>query len=314
MAQFTRYASTDSSAPVLTGATGSLVALLDATLVNGYGAKAAAGWVKSFAGTSKAVYRPGAGNQFYLRVQDDGPGAGTFKEARLFGYETIADVDAATNTGPFPTTAQMATGLFARKSATADATARAWKVFADNRTVYVFVQTGDTAGVYFAWAFGDFYSQLSGDAYRTILIARIAENSVAADRLDTLSSSLPSATTGHYVPRSYTGTGASLTVAKTGDSTKNGGSGNLTGVIPYPNGPDQSIYQQDLWISESTTGHLRGRLRGLYGSLHPQASAIVDGDTFSGAGSLAGRTFDVVKAGSNTTTYFIETSNTLDTN
>ncbi len=37
------YQSTDASAPILTGSAGSLVTLLDACLVNGYGTKAGRG-------------------------------------------------------------------------------------------------------------------------------------------------------------------------------------------------------------------------------------------------------------------------------
>ena len=40
---WTVYRSDDAGAPNLTGAAGSLIAILDAVLVNGYGAKPAAG-------------------------------------------------------------------------------------------------------------------------------------------------------------------------------------------------------------------------------------------------------------------------------
>ena len=45
---FTIYRSTDASPPVLNGTAGSLRALLLACLVDGYGAKAAAGWAETF--------------------------------------------------------------------------------------------------------------------------------------------------------------------------------------------------------------------------------------------------------------------------
>lgn len=74
----TAYFSTDASAPTLTGTTGSLVALLDAILVNGYGAKAAAGWSIAYTGTSKRDYKQGTGsNGYYLDVDDSGPGGGS---------------------------------------------------------------------------------------------------------------------------------------------------------------------------------------------------------------------------------------------
>ena len=71
----TVYLSTDASAPTLDGNVGSLITVLDAVLVNGYGAKAAAGWTKAFSGTNKAAYRnsPSTGTGLFWRIQDDGP-------------------------------------------------------------------------------------------------------------------------------------------------------------------------------------------------------------------------------------------------
>ena len=64
------YQSTDTSAPVLTGVAGSLIALLDAVLVAGYGTQTAAGWTKPFNGINKGVYKH-AGSNGYFRFVDD---------------------------------------------------------------------------------------------------------------------------------------------------------------------------------------------------------------------------------------------------
>lgn len=58
----TLYKSTDASAPIMNSSAGSLIAVLDACLVNGYGAKPAAGWAKQVidAGTFQATYTQGA--------------------------------------------------------------------------------------------------------------------------------------------------------------------------------------------------------------------------------------------------------------
>src|SRR5574337_1555206 len=92
------YRSSDASAPVLTGQAGSLITVLDACLISGYGSKSPAGWVKPYSGTNLAAYRAATGNQFYFRVDDSGT-----VEARISGYETMSDVN--TGTGQFPTTA-----------------------------------------------------------------------------------------------------------------------------------------------------------------------------------------------------------------
>jgi hypothetical protein len=72
------YRSTDASAPVLTGQVGSLTALLDAVLVNGYGALTAAGWSINQTTTNKRGYKQnltGSNNTsgMLLYVDDTGP-------------------------------------------------------------------------------------------------------------------------------------------------------------------------------------------------------------------------------------------------
>jgi hypothetical protein len=314
----TFYQSTDASAPVLTGADGSLIALLDACLVNGYGAKVAAGWTKPFSsGINKGVYRAGGGNRFYLNVQDNGPGAGTFKEARAWGYEVATAQD--TGTGQFPTAAQLAAGIIIRKSATADATARAWTLAADDRTFYLFVQTGDSGGTYLAFAFGDFFSLLTGDGFRTMIVGRATENSavLTVDNLDLLlnpGASPATAMTGHYWPRAFTGLGGAAQFAKRGDANENGAAVNyvLHGLMPYPNPVDGGLYLSRVYMHETagaSGGALRGNMRGFWQFCHA-ASVVVDGDQFTGApgSALAARTFQIVRASANGGVYCIETT------
>lgn len=314
---FTVYKSTDGSAPSLTGQVGSLITLLDACLVNGYGAKAAAGWSKSYSGTNKAVYRAPSGAQMYYRVQDDAPA--TAKEARLTGYETMSDVD--TGTGPFPTAAQGVGGvamMVIRKSASADATARAWTLLADARTVYFLPSTGDTAGSYLAIGFGEFYSLLPGDAYNGFVCGRSAENSTSttANQLEYLSSQVTGGSQ-FFVPRAHTGTGGSVQMSRGGDYPKQDGSLMINGVVPYTNPSDGGIYLCKIRIGDYTTAPvngIRGRMRGIWQTLHPVAS-FTDDDTFSGTGSFAGRTFLVKKAMYRSgSSYTFETSDTLETN
>jgi hypothetical protein len=311
----TIYKSTDTSAPSLTGQAGSLVTLLDAVLVNGYGSKAAAGWAKSFSGTNQATYRPGAGTQFYLHVNDAAPS--TAKEARVWGSETASAV--LTGTNLFPTAAQQASGLFARKSNTADATARSWIVGADDRTMHMFVTTGDTASVYLGWSFGDFV-KLGTDAYNCQVIARDTENSAttttSVERMPFLATTISSATNGHYIPRAYTGIVGAVNNGLHADNVKQGtatamGAGGSTSV-QYLNGMDGGLYLSPLWLHESGTQTIRGRMRGLWCFLH-NAASVNDGDTFSGSGSLSGRTFLIIKASGSSGLYVLETSDPWDT-
>lgn len=317
------YSSSDASAPSLTGQAGSLTALLTAILVNGYGTQPAAGWTVPFTGTNGAVYKQGGGNGFFLTVNDNGPGAGTFKEARASAAESTTAYSAtfASSTHLFPTAAQQANGMFIRKSATADATARQWYCIADDRTFYLFVFTGDSAGFCLGYYFGDFYSLLTGDGFRTGFCAKTVENdaTLSNDNLSKLSATTTSGTTGHYVARAYTGSGTALNevACAEGCSTGSGvvGAAVIYGPsgLVYPNPVDNGVYiNRCRFFDNSTT--FRGWMRGFW-SFGNQVSGVADGDTFIAAPGtpLAGRTFRLIKTSGNVGVYFVETSNTWDT-
>ncbi len=326
------YRSTDASAPTLSGTAGDLVNLLDKCLVAGYGSQSAAGWTKPYTATNRAVFRQGGGNQFYLWVNDDATTHPvTAKDATLRGWEVLGSIPSeivdGTHTGPFPDLTQRSSTapIAMRKSATADATTRSWIVVADDRTVYVFIATGDVAGGrYCAFMFGDFYSLLSGDGYRTALIGRTTDASTyaAADDMLAVSSAAGSfaGLASHYFARGYTGTGGSINCAKQTDTGLLSTGAPVTlgaGVMAYPNPTDGGIVISRVFIQEPTTGGVnsrRGWMRGFWAFGHAIAN-VVDGDTFTGTGDLAGRTFLVIKSsnGANLGLYVIETSNTWDT-
>lgn len=281
----------------------------------------AAGWTKPFTGTNKAAFLQGAGsNGFYVRIQDDAPA--TAKEARIRGFETMSDVD--TGTGPFPTVGQFANGLFCRKSASADATARNWIVVADSRTFYLFVLTGDTAGVYLTMWYGEFYSLLPSDGFRVGIIGRNIENNGGSgfDCLPTLRNALGTQVSANYIARGHNGTGGSVNIGKHGDFSKSNNDGtSIYGIVPYTNPANGAFYLSRIWISDPTTtpvNGLRGRMRGFWHFLHPLGS-VTDGDVLIGTGELAGKTFLIIKQAGDSSTgsygvYTIETSNTVETN
>jgi hypothetical protein len=287
------YRSTDSSAPVLTGTAGDIVNLLDKCLVAGYGAKAAAGWTKPFTATNAAVFRMGAGNQFYLDVNDNGASNGltgaSGQEAAIRGYEVMTA--ASTGTNPFPTTAQVAAATSNwRKSATANATARGWFMVADDRSFILGILDGDTANIYKPYTFGDVYSLKSGDAYRTAITVRTVVNSTAATGLLSVAGSLSSqasvASTGLYIARIAAGTGTSHNPALLAAGTAWETFTSFTASL------DGNVQLSRLTLAD-TTPILRGYLRGLWEVLAPVG--LTDGDTWSGTGDLAGRSFVVVK-------------------
>src|SRR5688572_17930871 len=120
-----RYRSTDSGAPALTGQVGSGIAWLKACPVGtgglaygtGINEKQAAGWTVAFedAPNNICVFRSSvaAGGGFYLRVDDNGTGAGGAREMLVRAYATMSGV--STGTDPAPATGVLANGLAWRK-------------------------------------------------------------------------------------------------------------------------------------------------------------------------------------------------------
>ena len=347
--QFTIYTASDANGPgYMTGLSGSLVSILNACLVNGYGTKPGAGWTKPLAdsGSVYACYKQGAGSQRTLFINDNAPNAsaGT-REAWAVGWETITSVfsgSAVANNGTganqFPLSSQQGSGhVVWRKSTTADNTIRYWILAADSSSFYLWVQPGDSGTTYNHYSFGDCFSLLgSADYWKCYIIGRAVENngtSNAIDWADQLpmtqgTSGFPnvnyqySAQPGHYIDRTAFGNGVSLPFTKRGDSgvspnVLNAGTAPTTviiaGVLPCPNGPDNSLYLCPLWILEPGSLSLRGRFRGLYQVCHP-ISSFSDGQLITGAYNYAGKTFMIVRPSYNSSFWALEISNTVETN
>lgn len=314
MAAPTIYRSTDASAPSLTGQAGSLLTVLDAILVNGYGAKAAAGWNKnSLANASnRGAYKQGSsggGTPGILSVDDNAPSSG--RDARIRGFETLTAVT-PTGTGQFPTGAEVggqtqSNGYFvARKSAGADATVRAWVCIADDRSFHFFVQTGDIAGQYCTFHYGDLVSFSTTNVYRQVIGGRIGE---AAGITGAGNSWLENANAanqnaggifyaGQEAGRNWQDAYGPWNLLRLGIGTSifNNPYTGIGGLNPA----DSKIYLSRIIAAElnSTlaTGQqygVRGYYRGIYQLLNG-GTGIADGDTFSGAGDFAGRQFLVV--------------------
>lgn len=163
----TIYQSTDAGAPQLSGQPGSLTALLDAVLVDGYGsgadAKPGAGWTKELTASNKRAYRnnPVSGTGFFLQV-DDTATVGTARYALVRGYSAMSAFDVGAN--PTPTATARANGVVIAKSAALDGASRKWLILADNRVFYLFVNPWASGGQRHPYFFGDFISYKPGDA------------------------------------------------------------------------------------------------------------------------------------------------------
>jgi len=167
----TVYRWDDANAPVARGERASLIDILTACLVTGYGTKAAAGWTREWMeGGTKAVFRnnPVGGLGMYLMI-DSLTTANTYTH-NLAGYEIMADINNGTglftpNPNPYGLDPTIIT------SNVAGTTARPWVLIADDRAFYLFIwptltaapgdaQT-DTATMYF----GDFIPRFATDGF-----------------------------------------------------------------------------------------------------------------------------------------------------
>jgi len=313
----------DVGAPQLYGFSGSLLAVLNACLVNGYGSKLPSGWTKPLPDTSSyGTFKQISGSQISFFLNDSGVGTGGQKESWLTGWETITAIDTGkvTGSGQFPTVAQLAIGpgaVVARKSNTADSSSiRVWTMFADASTCYLFMQSGDVVGTYTALTMGDIYSFSTGsDTWKALVIGRQLENQ-AVNNYENIgvNSLLGTAAAGHFMARTYTGAGASILLSKHGDGGKSGDPLIMAGSVQYPNATDKGIYLSPTFIGEGTSGTIRGVMRGLWFVCHANTT-LNDGQIISGSGDFAGKTFVVVRnIGLNNSLCAIETSNTVLTN
>jgi hypothetical protein len=337
--QFTIYTSNDLGAPQLNGLTGSLLTVLDAVLINGYGTKTSAGWSRALTTTGSLTgYMPASGSKMTLFLNDMGPiNAAVGKEAWFVGWENLTNATGSiaggnmtgsvgAGNGQFPTPAQLLTTghVVVRKSATATDIERYWQIFADAYTMYLFISSGDSVGEYVGASFGNVFSlRGSSDIFRCHISGRNAENSAAAgisdwDVLGSLASNLPAASCQHgWLTRGFGGGGSSVQLVRLGDASMGGTSVMTTsqpsvGSLIAPNGPDNSFYLSPIRIAEYAS-HIRGRLRGIYHVCHPVAN-FSDGQTFAGANDFVGKTFMIVKSGPNAGYWAIEISNTVETN
>lgn len=303
--QFTFYAG------LTNGTVGSLIAVLDSILLP-------QGWTKPYTGTNLAAYRSAGTHPTYLNVQDNAPTSAT--EAWLTGYETMSAVN--TGTGAYPNAPLgnvTPNGAFyvCRKSATADSTVRVWRAYADAATLYLFIQADGFGGSgnWEAFFFGLFDSLAAGDAYANLCIGRNRTGSTntydCADLLSGLISLNGTDAGAGVADRSYTGVASPVGLRRVGDAALIGGAQQAMGIglVPFPNNPDGKIYVSPVRAFETTQVY-RGTYRGLWSSCHPVAS-FNDGDTWSGTGSLGGKTFQVVKPSSNGGLFIVETSATL---
>lgn len=291
------YQSTDASAPTIYGKVevgNNLVNLLRKILVDGYGAKTAAGWTMPYGPTGNtACFLQGGAGGMYLAVDDT---AALY--ARVVGYETMSSATAGTKA--FPTTAQLAGGGYTHRSTTSDTVVRPWVCIADS-TFFCLVINGDSlSNQCQVLMFGDCLCYRASDAYHKLLVCGTTAT-YGTSCVSALMSGIGTAVAGHWMARSYTQLGAAITLGQHTDTAKYG--------LTYPHPVDGGLYLGPMWLHENALSVVRGVIRGVWVPLHSPARPLSHMDTFSGTGALAGKTFVSVYVNSNLS-LFLETSDT----
>lgn len=280
------YASTDAGAPALTGQAGSLSALLDAVLVDGYGtgpsAKAGAGWTRAFSATNRRGYRNSAayGSGRYLYV-DDSASVGNARQAWVRAAEGMTDIDTLVN--PAPTVAQKPSGHSWAKSSTLDATARPWVIIATERWFYLFpgINSTSVADAFPQFA-GDLDTLKPGDAYHFMVSGPSLDtytgtqtNGVSTMFMFSLTG-FPSRTIPDYaycnLLRSHTQTGASILCGfytpSWGCNTSATVAGSSSSPMAYPSPITGGLIFDRMLIGENTNNSPRGYMPNMYAPMH----------------------------------------------
>ena len=296
---YTLYRWDDPGAPApLTGQNNAntLINVLDACLVTGYGAKAPAGWSKPFTAANQAAFRQGVGsNGFYLHL-DSSP----LWHDKVRGYESMTAIDAGTN--PFPTVAQRS-DLVAARSSSSDGTGRAWLVAADARRFFLWVNSSGTLAQGLAstsWQpsffFGDLESPNTGDAFNTLIAGGISNGSSTY-----LGYTQNTASNAEYMPRNFAGAVGSVAVMKGTHIPFQGTS--LIGVVAnapaYPDPVTGGLLLSPIEVFDVSGVISRGVLPGIWAPGHNLPGNC--GDVLTGVnGPLAGKRLMLLDVASST--------------
>ena len=287
----TVYRSTDSGAPLLSNTNGSLIAVMRACLVDGYGTKAAAGWTAPFTGTNLIAFRQGVGgNNRFLRVFDGGPDSSANRVAKVRAYEAMTAI--STGTGPCPTLGQMAGdgATISYFQASRTSPNPSWVLVASSSFFHLIVEQadGDTYPEYMA--FGKFFSDLPGDIFNDVLLAGSQPGAGWTGYASAVQN-------GTWVMRSDTGALGALATDLLLDARESVNAVRSTigwgaTYSPYPDRVRSGLLQSQPTLF--CDGYRRGRVPGLWEIHHSPTDIGGHRTTWSGGpGALSGRQFQI---------------------
>lgn len=318
----TTYRWDDASAPQL-GSTGDgkaeLIRILKACLVDGYGAKAAAGWTVPFINVNEelAAFRnatTGGGSGTYFAFDEQN--GYNIQAAQIRGYKNMSAV--STGTDPFPNSAQIGgAGMSIKKmvnnTPNDGSNGLAWIVVADQFSCHLFISPSSANTDYFSYTFfGDIISFQANDSNKGYLWSSGVTSNETTNWSETsmVQSDISGTTVGHYIARDITGLKVSQNAGVSSDmSLIDGklGRGD-TRYHTFPNPVDGNLIVSNVFVHEPTV--LRGKIPGMKAACHNAPFSNLS--THVGDGDLAGKTFTVfnIGQGNDFAQVMIETSDT----
>lgn len=225
-----------------------------------------AGWEKTYSGTNKAVYSRLAASATAMKLRvNDGVAP---QYAAVTMYEAMSDVDTGTGAS--------STGSV-RKTEYSFGSSPAWRLYADDRLVYLFVSINGSYAYDGGLVFGDIISHKVGDAYHCVLIAGESGGGYGVLYMTNNAN-------GSQIARSHLQTGVAVSIIRFSHYLATnylGQAGNA-----WPAAADNGFHAWPVEVWESATV-LRGILPGLY---NPSHAAVPDGTIITGIPQLSGRT------------------------
>lgn len=303
----TVYSSTDTSAPTLTfNSQSTWISVLKACLVNGYGSKPGAGWSVAFEDvpSTSIVLKQGGGNHSYLQLSNP-TSAPSITFLTAYSFRNMTSI--TEGLGQTPPKSVMNYWSFAAAGDYNSSATASWRVFADDKFFIIIVYAQNKAGlglfpktIYF---FGDFTSNVSGDAYNTILNGYSLHGSSDTGAVCVISNqeSFPFSNNfsntysaglslaGPFYQMSDMPTFSSLVFA---DHRAIQGQNIIgQGALQYPDAATNKAGLSPILIMENFQGSqtTRGTLNGIFAPLF--STTVPDGTIITGTGDLGGHSF-----------------------
>ena len=233
------------------------------------------------------------------------------REARLTGYETMSAV--SSGTGPFPTAAQVDGGAFLAKSISADAVARPWIFFGDEKIFYLAIDYHPSYG-HQTYFFGEPVGFRTPDPYNTVLGASSGSVAVysgyfygSIDRIGNGQSPAGFSGGDNIVPRAPNGLGTARSSGRTTACGFGAGESGTNPAVQYPNPADNALVFADILMLSDQS--LRARYPGVYWVPQQLNGAFAARDIVVGSGAFSGKTFVAVPSSSSTNyggAYFVD--------